>query len=370
MAVNLSKQFKLKIYKKKFEIIVINLSNVNQCTKMINNALESGLLVKLDNDEIKYLKQHSMIIQLISFRLIINSKIEGYFPLPFMSIDKMLRKGIDYHISLVDIQNINVSFKLIWQNPLILREWMNNKIKWRILFLFLIQLLKRYKISFAKQHIDLILTIMNTNFHWKKRHLIWLVHIDFPELFMKFLKHISITMVSRNNKNKQLLTTLSITLLNASKIYYMYHKQNHYQSCLKLWLQPIKLIHQQCKEHDCGNKKCREKYSYFNETIDHFFKNLMKFILYFERSNASIDVITMAQKYRVLSSKYKVFSQTKFCANIECESKNNYQILKICKQCKIVYYCSKHCQKIHWKNIHSKQCEKLSDKLSDSVLYD
>jgi len=45
-----------------------------------------------------------------------------------------------------------------------------------------------------------------------------------------------------------------------------------------------------------------------------------------------------------------------YCENIESKKGE----FKKCNACKVVYYCSKKCQKKHWNNGHKKQCNKLS----------
>ena len=43
--------------------------------------------------------------------------------------------------------------------------------------------------------------------------------------------------------------------------------------------------------------------------------------------------------------------------NFECPKR--YDHIKICQGCKAACYCSKNCQKIHWKMYHQYQCSKL-----------
>ncbi len=37
--------------------------------------------------------------------------------------------------------------------------------------------------------------------------------------------------------------------------------------------------------------------------------------------------------------------------------------LKICRQCKMVYYCSRTCQKLDWKHRHRNECYYMYSKL-------
>ena len=46
------------------------------------------------------------------------------------------------------------------------------------------------------------------------------------------------------------------------------------------------------------------------------------------------------------------------CSNQKCtnSTKNKKNLLKVCKGCRSVFYCSKKCQKYHWKKQHRRQC--------------
>jgi len=48
------------------------------------------------------------------------------------------------------------------------------------------------------------------------------------------------------------------------------------------------------------------------------------------------------------------------CEN--CGSDGNTNPLKTCSRCKLVYYCSKECQTIHWKKGHRKTCISINDR--------
>ncbi len=45
------------------------------------------------------------------------------------------------------------------------------------------------------------------------------------------------------------------------------------------------------------------------------------------------------------------------CCRKDCKKRTR---LKTCSKCQLTTYCSKKCQKIHWKNGHSWQCSKYS----------
>jgi len=370
MAVTASNQFQMIIYDKKPEILVINHFNKDECTETIETALNSGLLVKFNHDLQRNIKQHFMIIQSISFGLIINNIIEGYFPLSLCDI-----MNTPYCFKSVFIQNINVCFRMIWQNQLNMKSWMSDKQKYKLLFMFLLKLLKQHPKNMMKEFIDLILTIMNTNIYWTEKHFIWLIHHEFSGKFVVFLKYIYITRNMRITRNNmELLSALCTAFLNTTKIFYMYHYYNlqkNYTVYFDSWIKPItnNAALKSCKECKSKKQSRNNNCKNFHKNILHFHMRLAAFMMNFDGTNSINGSITISQKCKIISKKYKIFSRIKLCANINCKQKDDDCKFKICKQCKLVYYCSKHCQKIHWKNTHKKNCKKLHDKMNHFKWY-
>ena len=65
---------------------------------------------------------------------------------------------------------------------------------------------------------------------------------------------------------------------------------------------------------------------------------------------------------------YDKTNGTLICFNRKCQKKNGkiFQSnvkpkLRLCNGCRVVYYCSRKCQKIDWKSQHSKQCNDLAN---------
>ena len=59
---------------------------------------------------------------------------------------------------------------------------------------------------------------------------------------------------------------------------------------------------------------------------------------------------------------------SKKCGNHECKIKKYGMKMKICKECKMVYYCGRRCQKKHWKSIHRVQCDKINVNLNKKYI--
>jgi len=51
------------------------------------------------------------------------------------------------------------------------------------------------------------------------------------------------------------------------------------------------------------------------------------------------------------------------CSNPTCEERETAEtgLFKTCVACRHVKYCSKHCQKTHWKSEHKQECPKLNE---------
>jgi len=65
--------------------------------------------------------------------------------------------------------------------------------------------------------------------------------------------------------------------------------------------------------------------------------------------------------------KEKVSPHRQSCDN--CDSLSNGTIIyKACSRCKLVYYCSKECQTIHWKSTHKKTCIVLNDRKASNQI--
>jgi len=358
MATIVSNQFQMIIYDKKPEILVINHFNKDKHVDKITKAFESGLLVQLNVNLQRNLMQHFMIIQSISFGLIIKSKILGYFPLSVCEIMNA-QKGFRH----ITIQNVNICLKMVWQNPLVLKQWMSSKSKWTLLFMLLLKLLKtHHPIIRLKECIDLILTLMNTNFRWNQKHFIWLIHHEFPRKCMEFLKHIYIHQkIARKNMKSAFI--LFNKFFNTTKIFYMYCKQKKYKIYFNSWINSISnaVEIKHCRE--CQSKpQSMLDCSYFHQIAEGFFDRINKMVLNFH--NLRIGSLTISQKYNIIPKKYQAFSRVKLCANVDCLQKNNDHKLKICKKCRVVYYCSRHCQKVDWKETHKNQCLKLYNKMN------
>mmetsp|Transcript_7465 Transcript_7465/g.17905 ORF Transcript_7465/g.17905 Transcript_7465/m.17905 type:complete len:352 (+) Transcript_7465:179-1234(+) len=56
------------------------------------------------------------------------------------------------------------------------------------------------------------------------------------------------------------------------------------------------------------------------------------------------------------------------CSNPPCEARETDEtgLFKVCVACRHVKYCSKHCQKIHWKSGHKQDCPKLKDQKEEA----
>ncbi len=66
--------------------------------------------------------------------------------------------------------------------------------------------------------------------------------------------------------------------------------------------------------------------------------------------------------------KYTMYYPSNNCDNITfnyiCRQTRGYCKLKFCGGCKLKFYCSKTCQKYHWKYVHRLECEKIQQRLA------
>ena len=283
------------------------------------------------------LKKNSILLQWI-FGMIIKYKNHG---IPTRIIQFTCNEW-----KKTDIHNMNVYLKLIWINPLVMRRWMEHPIKWQILLKLLRYMLRDYKFGSRKQGVNLILTLTSSVKYWSQTQLNFIIQYKFAEIFGNYLKYV----IFQNQIDPQ---PIFITILNVTKAVRVLCSNRI--SFVSAWWKPLntrlfsKKVNNDMKSVKDTNYSIRlttYRLKIKTEIHDFIYQNSFNEIQYSRISKTMI------------SKKYFI-DQIKKCSNDSCQIMVR---LKICKRCKSVYYCSRSCQKIDWKNIHSKQCMSLAIK--------
>jgi len=353
-------EFKTKTKAKFMHYIIVNAINKRQCIKQITNALANGIQMDCNINLKKQneINQHADLIQMLAFELILHYN-EFYDFIP-------------HKLNLVDIRNINLIFKFMWHNPLIMKNWMNDETKWTLCFLLLKILLTSCKFRAKKECIDLVLTLTSSMIYWKRQHITFLIKHDYGRAFCSFFINIYL---KQNQSSNVFVLLLSITKLiwligipkqsGYSPLWkYVQKWTQNLQSLLFIYINKCpscELIQKKYKKK-C-QKKCKKKCRKLHEMIRKLqhelhtiaFSQLQKSPIYDEGRSFSFEkLLEISYKNRIISLKK--------CGNNKCKKIQNIDFKK-CKKCRLIYYCSRYCQKIDWKYNHKKYCDELYTKM-------
>lgn len=86
---------------------------------------------------------------------------------------------------------------------------------------------------------------------------------------------------------------------------------------------------------------------------------------YWNNNLGDVDALKNHREWTIRNNLWCFNSGCNKTANTLSKHNNNADItdyrvnLKLCRACRIVRYCSRKCQKIHWKAQHKKQCKHL-----------
>jgi len=336
-------QFMLTFNEKYKKSIVINKNNAHKYIHNIKNSLKNGIQMKcnIDLKKIDDIKQHDNVIQMLTLELLINDDILCTFS----------------PTTIIDIKNFNLILKLLWFNPLIMKKYMKNIEKWTKIYTILKFLLTDCKFRTTNECIDLILTITSSMIHLNMKHIKFLIDLDYGKAFCSFFRRIYL----KQNKSPNVL----ILLTSITKIIWLHcmhdNKDNSF-IYIGQWIQDITFILfkycNTCCWCELNRKNRKRQCEVFHEMTKRLHNNLIETFISFKTKRLEFSNYFSLKKIFKSSQKNRIIS-LKICGNGKC--KNNNVRLKICKKCRVIYYCSRHCQKISWNNDHKKQCNELCD---------
>ena len=102
-------------------------------------------------------------------------------------------------------------------------------------------------------------------------------------------------------------------------------------------------------------QSCMIKYHNYQYHLNHINKYFVKYIKKGPKTFGELRFMQMKRKEMI-----------KVCGNKKCSKSkriDNKVQFKICKRCKVFYFCSRKCQKIAWKVDHRKMCYKITQQL-------
>lgn len=218
---------------------------------------------------------------------------------------------------------------------------MNDHLKWNIVFKIFNNFMKSNVIMHDDYHVCSF-AFLRTAYYWKMDHLKCLMEMGFMRSMSDVLFRAYYRLQHTNKHILQLVGSLS-------KIFYVIQKQqniiDHFerelviQIAVNIFTIPMKNLK--------ARKNLHQKILSCKHTINEFLT----------RCDISKQVLW--------KDDLSMVSPDRACGNNECSFdylQNHKKIrLKICKGCKMIYYCSRCCQKINWKRVHRRHCGLLKN---------
>ena len=315
----------------KESVLSINQQNANQTCNKLVNAYRNNSKIKHNLDWLNLSKDNINTINVIAIYLI--TKLTNIVDI--LSINK----GIEY--SKVQIENLEFFMHVIFANNIIMKAWMMDELKWKPLFI-LFKVILLHKHAMNPKFIYLAWLIAETQMYWKIDHLAFLNGINFSKTLCSIIKKAHF----KDNETDYCVIALSIT-------------QNHFVINRRVNDNDDLYYRFRCSMNDVlfrqrpriSKTKQKHRPRHPNSV---FSCRYLKFVINYRRI-----LLTNDDPIKFISLRTKIF---KACAYYHCKkmrTKGNKIKMKICKGCKLTYYCSRKCQKRDWVSKHRSNCHLL-----------
>ena len=253
-----------------------------------------------------------------------------------IAIQIMIKTNVGSELFLVDasqydtqrIVNLNFFIRALFNNNLIVRYFMRHSVLWKPLF-DLFKIILSHQCVFKYKFVLLCFLVLKTYTEWTIDHIAYFNKI---ELYKSLCMAVQTTSYHKHEVAIHFIVRLIILT------YFTLTKQ---QQNTEFWFDNFyHLMNETLSEQE------RTRASY-----------ILSRILFCFRFGPPCILKPIEYHSRFVMSKGR---KRKLCANcgVLKRRKNNVK-LKICEGCRLVYYCSKSCQKYDWNKKHRIECPKL-----------
>ena len=326
-------RLKIEIGNKK-NIFFISKHNASQCCDKLLNAYNNHYRIKHYISWFNLDKYVMNLINIITTCIILKST----------TIIDILSISENAEYSKCQIENLEFFIHIIFANPLILKNWMFDESKWKPLFIL-------YKIILSHQHVmnpkffNLACLISETQKYWKMEHLLFLIDINFT----KALCHAIVKAHYKERYIEQAFRKIAISITHNFYIITHQVKENEFWFDEFKEMMDITLFRQRCRINN------RVRYQITHRHHKNEFRVRYLSFAYDYHRMRYMDCVPRT----FLPLRNRIF---KACAYYNCKvvrTNTNKIKMKICKGCKLTYYCSRKCQKCDWNSKHRRECQRL-----------
>ena len=320
---------KIKIDDNK-NMMTIHQYNVSECCDVLLNAYMNNQKIKC---YINWCNLNKHIINLINI-------MANYIILKSTTIIDILLIGKNNKYSKCQIENLDFFLHIIFYNTLIVKNWMLDESKWKPLFILYKRILSDPHVMSVRL-LSITWLISETVILWKMCHFSFLCDINFIKPFCSAIKK-----AYYKRKGRHFCKLAFVITHNYYVITHQFQENEFlYDKFKRMMDETLYLQRPQTNDRKCSK-----------HTFLTYVKNY-EFIKFIDRYQKLFYLHWEPTTLVPLSLK-----PFKACAYYNCnklKTNINKIKMKICKGCKLTYYCSRKCQKIHWNSKHRTECQRL-----------
>ena len=253
------------------------------------------------------------------------------------------------------ICNIEFFLCILFQNGLIMKKVFNNESKWKQLMVFWKTIISHNKVNHSK-YSEILYLIGKSQPFWEIEHYLFVIKDRWESILCQanyagFSKQYSlynprfadVTYVLLQNIKRRLVVIRKATNIS-ERIWMLFQARLNYEA---------DKIMKRCENYIKMEDKCVDKLIWISWN---------RFV------NDKIRVVPIMLNTMNPPQSVKMFmgKKVKICTYYKCDTLKIYGCnikMKICKGCKLTYYCSKRCYKRDWNSKHRYECSKLSVKM-------